>query len=81
MGCFHYLISAKDDVFITKKAGDDTSDEEKEWLNALESGTLDDNGEVKKERDVSMLTARQVTQVAHCHTLSVLFSKIGRAHV
>ena len=35
-------------------------DEEEKWLDALEKGELDDNGELKKEIDVSLLTARQV---------------------
>ncbi|XP_028815872.1 INO80 complex subunit B-like isoform X1 [Denticeps clupeoides] len=34
-------------------------DEEERWLEALEKGELDDNGELKKEIDVSLLTARQ----------------------
>ena len=42
------------------KDDDDTSDEEREWLEALEKGNLDDNGEVRKEKDISLLTARQV---------------------
>ncbi len=45
-----------------KKDDSDTSDEEKAWLDALEKGTLDDNGEVKKEKDISLLTARQVSR-------------------
>uniref|UniRef100_A0A4W5PS61 INO80 complex subunit B n=1 Tax=Hucho hucho TaxID=62062 RepID=A0A4W5PS61_9TELE len=34
-------------------------DEEEKWLDALEKGELDDNGELKKETDESLLTARQ----------------------
>ncbi|CAL8242031.1 unnamed protein product [Merluccius merluccius] len=34
-------------------------DEEEQWLDALEKGELDDNGELKKEIDESLLTARQ----------------------
>ncbi|XP_066576921.1 INO80 complex subunit B isoform X2 [Amia ocellicauda] len=34
-------------------------DEEEKWLEALEKGELDDNGELKKEIDESLLTARQ----------------------
>ncbi|XP_028330253.1 INO80 complex subunit B [Gouania willdenowi] len=34
-------------------------DEEERWLDALEKGELDDNGELKKELDESLLTARQ----------------------
>ncbi len=37
---------------------DDTLDKECEWLDALEKGILDDNGEVKKEKDISLLTTR-----------------------
>lgn len=47
------------DMLGAKKGGRDMSDEEKEWLDALEAGTLDDNGDVKKARDVSLLTPRQ----------------------
>lgn len=35
-------------------------EEEQRWLDALERGELDDNGELKKEVDESLLTARQV---------------------
>lgn len=35
-------------------------EEEQRWLDALEKGELDDNGELKKEVDESLLTARQV---------------------
>lgn len=38
-------------------------DEEERWLDALEKGELDDNGELKKEVDESLLTARQVNVV------------------
>lgn len=34
-------------------------DEEEQWLDALEKGELDDNGELKKEIDESLLTTRQ----------------------
>uniref|UniRef100_A0A672LT85 INO80 complex subunit B-like conserved region domain-containing protein n=1 Tax=Sinocyclocheilus grahami TaxID=75366 RepID=A0A672LT85_SINGR len=34
-------------------------DEEERWLDALEKGELDDNGELKKDIDESLLTARQ----------------------
>ncbi|XP_060075869.1 INO80 complex subunit B-like [Ylistrum balloti] len=38
---------------------EDTSDEEKEWLEALERGDLDDSGMLKKSKDPKLLTARQ----------------------
>lgn len=41
------------------KLKDDSSDEEERWLNALEAGTLDDAGDFPKNRDPSLLTARQ----------------------
>ena len=51
----------RDPAIRTKKAGDDTSDEEKEWLSALEKGELDDYGEISKgTKDPSLMTARQV---------------------
>lgn len=34
--------------------------EEQKWLDALEKGELDDFGRVKQDKDVSMMTARQV---------------------
>lgn len=36
------------------------SQEEQKWLDALEKGELDDYGRVKQDKDVSMMTARQV---------------------
>ncbi|KAL4234334.1 INO80 complex subunit B [Mactra antiquata] len=49
-----------DPTIKTKKPGDETSDEEKEWLSALEKGELDDYGEVSKgKKDPSLMTARQ----------------------
>lgn len=56
----HACLAGQEPVFSAKKAGDDTSDEEREWLEALEKGELDDNGELKKSKDPSLLTARQV---------------------
>ena len=41
-------------------------DEEERWLDALEKGELDDNGELKKEVDESLLTARQVRKGLKC---------------
>ncbi|XP_048746798.1 INO80 complex subunit B-like [Ostrea edulis] len=46
-------------AFMTKKKGEDTSDEEKEWLDALEKGTLDDSGMLKRSKDPKLMTARQ----------------------
>lgn len=54
------VTALKDDVFRTKRSDDDTSDEEREWLKALEAGELDDSGRVKKAKDPKLLTARQV---------------------
>ena len=34
-------------------------DDEDLWLEALEKGELDDNGEIPKSRDPSLMTARQ----------------------
>ena len=49
-----------DPTIVTKKPGDETSDEEKEWLNALEKGELNDYGELSKQKDPNLMTARQV---------------------
>lgn len=50
----------QDDIFHTKRSDDSTSDDERQWLDALEAGTLDDSGAVKKkEKDPSLLTTRQ----------------------
>ncbi|XP_071111024.1 INO80 complex subunit B-like [Haliotis cracherodii] len=51
--------AAEDDTFKTKKPGDETSDEEKAWLDALEAGKLDDFEERQKHKDPKLLTARQ----------------------
>ncbi|NXN41138.1 IN80B protein, partial [Rhinoptilus africanus] len=40
-------------------AREEEEEEEERWLDALEKGELDDNGELKKEVDESLLTARQ----------------------
>jgi hypothetical protein len=42
-------------------ADSSADEEEQEWLNALEAGDLDENGELKRERDPSILTARQAS--------------------
>ncbi|XP_076106700.1 INO80 complex subunit B-like [Mytilus galloprovincialis] len=42
-----------------KKPDVDTSDEEKQWLDALEKGNLDDSGMLRRSKDPKMLTARQ----------------------
>jgi len=49
-----------DSTRLAGTADSSADDEEQEWLNALESGDLDDNGELKRERDLSILTVRQV---------------------
>lgn len=64
---WHYLCWLDEDdhdpTIKTKKPGDETSDEEKEWLSALEKGELDDYGEISKgEKDPSLMTARQVLE-------------------
>lgn len=55
-------------------------DEEERWLDALEKGELDDNGELKKEVDESLLTARQVikNEKATKKSLSYLNSNYPR---
>lgn len=49
------------------------SQEEEDWLDALEAGELDDFGRLKQEKDTSMMTARQVRkfmqQAKHMHTI------------
>ena len=55
-----YVYVGKEDVFRTKRSDEDTSDEEKQWLDALEKGNLDDKGELRNNSDISLMTARQV---------------------
>lgn len=50
-------------------------DEEERWLDALEKGELDDNGELKKEIDESLLTARQVSYKTHTISSHSTYSK------
>lgn len=38
-------------------------DDEEAWLEALEAGELNEHGELKKEKDVNLLTARQVIKI------------------
>lgn len=49
-------------------------DEEERWLDALEKGELDDNGELKKEIDESLLTARQVRRMHRCLLFAFYFT-------
>lgn len=41
-------------------------EEEQRWLDALEKGELDDNGDLKKEINERLLTARQVSWFILC---------------
>lgn len=41
--------------------GQEEEEEEQRWLDALEKGELDDNGDLKKEINERLLTARQVS--------------------
>lgn len=50
-------------------------DEEERWLDALEKGELDDNGELKKEVDESLLTARQVKKMERQKKISLSYLK------
>lgn len=50
-------------------------DEEERWLDALEKGELDDNGELKKEVDESLLTARQVKKMDRPKRISLSYLK------
>jgi len=61
-------VEDTEDPYVkTKKPGDETSDEEKEWLTALEKGELDDYGEVSKgKKDPTLMTARQVHMLRDC---------------
>ena len=45
--------------------------EEQKWLDALERGELDDFGRVKQDKDVSMMTARQVFNILNFSLLFV----------
>ena len=50
-------------------------DDEDLWLEALEKGELDDNGEIPKVRDPSLLTARQRALLDR--TTSILVEEIS----
>lgn len=45
---------------LTGGLGGQEEEEEQRWLDALEKGELDDNGDLKKEINERLLTARQV---------------------
>lgn len=48
--------------------GEETSDEEREWLEAIESGDIEVYERKKAERNPTLLTARQV-HLSHIHVL------------
>ena len=60
------------DLEKVKKPGDETSDEEQAWLNALESGELDEFEEKQKQKDPTLLTKRQVCCQAGYTDISVV---------
>ena len=45
-------------ILVSKKK---IKEDEEKWLEALDKGELDDHGEIKKERDIGMMTVRQVS--------------------
>lgn len=45
-------------VLVSKKK---IKEDEEKWLEALDKGELDDHGEIKKEKDIGMMTVRQVS--------------------
>jgi INO80 complex subunit B len=55
------VLSITPGISPLPKKKHDESDEESAWLKALEAGELDDNGEIKKEKNPKLLTARQVS--------------------
>lgn len=58
--------SEKDEGEIGEKQREDSDEqEEQKWLDALERGELDDFGRVKRDKDVSMMTARQRAMLGH----------------
>ena len=65
----------EDSVVLDTRSKKNSSDEESQWLDALEAGTLDDFGELPpKNRDHSHLTARQV--VEYYTTVMCLFCAV-----
>ena len=53
------MLMIDSDINSSVADDDDADNDEKRWLDALESGDLDDNGELRREKDRSFLTARQ----------------------
>lgn len=45
-------------ISVSKKK---IKEDEEKWLEALDKGELDDHGEIKKEKDIGMMTVRQVS--------------------
>ncbi|ESO01085.1 hypothetical protein HELRODRAFT_175112 [Helobdella robusta] len=66
-----YDDDADDDINNVNNSNKyESSDEERKWLDALELGQLDDNGEVKRsDKNMKVLTARQKT-ATHPNILS-----------
>ena len=55
--------------------------EEQKWLDALERGELDDFGRVKQDKDVSMMTARQVFNIKLLSSFCVYRSMCNTQHI
>lgn len=49
-------------------AQDRPVDDEEAWLDALEKGELDDNGDIPKTKDPSLMTARQKALLERART-------------
>lgn len=45
-------------ISVSKKK---IKEDEEKWLEALDKGELDDHGEIKREKDIGMMTVRQVS--------------------
>jgi hypothetical protein len=58
---------------LSGSLGGQEEEEEQRWLDALEKGELDDNGDLKKEINERLLTARQVSWlIPHSFTKYIL---------
>lgn len=60
---------------------EDTSDEEREWLDAVESGDIEEYEKKKAERKTTVLTARQVSIATTVLTARQVSIAMLTAHV
>ena len=77
--CCYFVFFPEDQTPPASQHGSENPDEDEAWLDALEAGQLDAYGEIKRVKDPSLLTARQVhKQCKNTDLLSLMYSIVNR---